>query len=72
MTTFMANTKPENIQPGISPLKRKFTENVQFIACNLVTKLDGSTESNLLESESIVESPAKRRKEGEGGRVQGC
>ena len=64
VTKFMANTKPENIQPGISPLKRKFTENVQYIACNLVTKLDGTTGSNLLESESILDSPAKRRKVG--------
>jgi hypothetical protein len=39
----MANTKPENIQPGSSPLKRNYTENVQVIACNLVNKLDGST-----------------------------
>ena len=64
LTRMMTNTKPENIQPGISPLKRKYTENVQVIACNLVTKLDGSTESNLLESESFVDSPAKKRKVG--------
>ena len=71
VTRKFASIKPEDIQGGSSPLKRKykhkFTENIHLNACNLVTKQTEGAKYNLLESES--ESPAKRRKVGWG---QGC
>ena len=73
VTGKFANTKPEDIQSGSSPFKRKYKhnniQNIHYNACNLVSKQTEGSKSNLLESESASERPAKRRKVGVRGLV---
>ena len=68
VTRKFASIKPEDIQGGSSPLKRKykhkFKENIHHNACNLVTKQTEGAKSYMLEIDS--ESPTKRRKVGWG------
>ena len=75
VTGKFANTKPEDIQSGSSPFKRKYKhnniQNIHYNACNLVSKQTEGSKSHLQESESISESPAKRRKGGWGRGVRG-
>ena len=52
VTGKFANTKPEDIQSGSSPFKRKYKhnniQNIHYNACNLVSKQREDSKSNLI------------------------